>query len=68
MAKEGTMKIKARMNIKKSLKTNPRVDEKTLFEFLRVLRMLRKRGLPKSGYEVGIPFSRGIHLKHEDRS
>lgn len=55
----------AKSDLKKHLAANPKVDEKKLYEVLRVLRKLRKRGLSKGGYELDIPYTRRVHAKHE---
>jgi hypothetical protein len=55
----------AKSDIKKLVATNPKVDEKKLYEILTVLRKLRKKGLSKSGYELDIPYTRQIKSKEE---
>lgn len=56
----------AKSELKKMAAANPKVDEKKLFEVLSVLRKLRKKGLSTRGYELDIPFTRRVHIKHDD--
>jgi hypothetical protein len=47
-----------KINLKKILKSNPRVDEKKLAEGHELLEKLRMLGVRKRGYRLALPYSR----------
>jgi hypothetical protein len=53
--------------IKKIIAANPSVDANATYEVLKVLRKLRRSGLPRQQYNLDIPFAKTLKASQQEQ-